>query len=68
MCAIEAMLALIFMVLPRIRWISGLLFAFCTVVLLSMILIAVAGPPDVRKVPEAKLEVSYERWFNNLKS
>lgn len=68
MCAIEAMLALIFMVLPRIRWISGLLFAFCTVVLLSMMLIAVAGPPDVRKVSEAKLEVSYERWFNNLKS
>jgi len=68
MCVIEAMLALVFMVLPRIRWISGLLFAFCTVVLLSMILIAVTGPPDVRKIPEAKLEVFYERWFDNLRS
>jgi hypothetical protein len=62
------MLAFIFMVLPRLRWISGLLFAFCTVVLLSMMLIAVTGTPDPRKVPEAKLKVSYGRWFNNLKS
>jgi hypothetical protein len=62
------MLAFIFMVLPRLRWISGLLFAFCTVVLLSMMLIAVAGTPEARKVPEAKLKVSYGRWLNNLKS
>jgi hypothetical protein len=56
------------MVLPRLRWISGLFLAFCTVVLLSMMSIAVAGTPDARKVPEAKLEVSYGRWFNNLKN
>jgi hypothetical protein len=37
-------------------------------VLLSMMLIAVTGTPDPRKVPEAKLKVSYGRWFNNLKS
>jgi membrane protein required for beta-lactamase induction len=67
-CTIEAMLAFIFMVFPMLRWISGLLFAFCTVVLLSMMLVAVAGTPDARKVPEAKLKVSYGRWFNNLKS
>jgi hypothetical protein len=67
-CTIEAVLAFIFMVLPKFRWISGLLLAFCTVVLLSMMLVGVAGTPDARKVPEAKLKVSYGRWFNNSKS